>query len=511
MPGSDRAIEEEVTGQVFGGERGTHDHLRARIPWRGGSSAPRLTTRGRMTVALGALLLGALLGVASARIHGSGAGSEMGYRPVGAAPGVAAGTGEEAIVWAPAEIVERLPGIAGQLSASHPDTDDVRLTSTALDPAAAARIVEQLPVPQDRADLEGPLRVEYSLDSELTRRIVNVLRRARVRRGHVIVLDPSSGRVLSYVSTDPDSFPPYRAYPAASLVKVVTAAAALDFAPEEARRPCRYRGNPYRLTRSRLKPPRAGRETSLAGALAMSNNQCFAQLAVNTLGRDALLAAIGRFGWLDAPAPGHEAGVVGSPEDDYALGRLGSGLAGSRITPLHAASLAASLATGESVEPWWVERVLDGRGKELLLPRRPANRRIMTAALAEELREMLARTTSRGTARSAFRDRRGRPKLGSIRVAGKTGNLSGRDPNGRYEWFIGTAPAEEPSVAVSVLQLHNDLWWAKSSQIAADVLAEVFCERGRCEPELAARYTGALGSAVAPVFLTDELAPARSR
>ena len=35
-------------------------------------------------------------------------------------------------------------------------------------------------------------------------------------------------------------------------------------------------------------------------------------------------------------------------------------------------------------------------------------------------------------------------KLGDVRVAGKTGNLSGKDPKGRYEWFMGVAPAESP-------------------------------------------------------------------
>jgi len=492
----------------LGGERAGHDRpwrRRARSPWRRGATGPRLTALGRITVALVAVVLGALLGVGSARLFGSPAGSERGSSPARVAHRVAAGQVEAESLAAPAEIIERLPGIAGQLSATHPHADAARFTSAAMDPAAAERIVEQLPVPQGRQDLVGPLRVEYSFDVHLTQRIAKVLRRGRVRRGHAIVLDPSSGRLLAYVSTDPDSFPPTRAYPAASLVKLVTAAAALDLAPEEARRPCRYRGNPYRLSRSRLERPRTGRETSLASALAMSNNQCFAQLAVNTVGREALLAAISRFGWLEAPGPGHEPGEVGLADDDYDLGRLGSGLAGSRITALHAARMAASLAKGESVEPWWVDRVLDGRGQELMLPRRPAKRRIMTPVLAEELRGMLVRTTTRGTARSAFRDRRGRPKLGSIQVAGKTGNLSGSNPKGRYEWFIGVAPAKDPSVAVAVLQVHDDLWWVRSSQIAADVLSEVFCERRRCAPELAARYTGALGSAVAPVFLSDEL------
>jgi len=88
-------------------------------------------------------------------------------------------------------------------------------------------------------------------------------------------------------------------------------------------------------------------------------------------------------------------------------------------------------------------------------------------------------------------------------VAGKTGNLSGRDPSGRYEWFIGVAPAEDPTIAIAVLQLHGDLWWMKSSEIAADVFRRIFCERGSCSPELAARFTGSLGSAVSPVFLSE--------
>ncbi len=125
----------------------------------------------------------------------------------------------------------------------------------------------------------------------------------------------------------------------------------------------------------------------------------------------------------------------------------------------------------------------------------------MSEDLAEELRRMLVRTTTAGTARSAFRNARGRPLLDRVKVAGKTGNLSGRDPKGRYEWFMGVAPAERPSVAVVVVQLHDDLWWQSSSQLAARILHEVFCERSRCRGGLAARYTGSLGDAVTPVFL----------
>ena len=360
------------------------------------------------------------------------------------------------------------------------------------------RLVKWVQPPVYRSDLAGPLRVEYSMDVELTRLIFELLRRGRVAQGHVIVVEPDTGRVLAYVSTDTKDFPATSAYPAASLVKIVTAAAALDGAPDEARRSCRYRGSPYRLTPSRVRPPRSGNEMSLERSLATSNNQCFAQLAVNVVGSEAMIAAIERFGWLMAPAPGHAKGSATAGEDDYDLGRLGCGLAGCRITPLHAAQLAASLAGGELVEPWWVERVVDVHGRSLPLPARPTPRRIMRPDLAKELREMLVRTTTRGTARSAFRDRRGRLRLGGIRVAGKTGNLTGEEPSGRYEWFVGVAPAESPKVAVAVLQLQSDLWWVRSSKIGADVLSAIFCEGRDCRPELASRYSSAGGRGRAP-------------
>ena len=375
-------------------------------------------------------------------------------------------------------------------SSSHLDREPGPETGAPWNPA---RLVDWVEPPSYRTDLAGPLRVEYTMDVGLSRQIFQLLRRGRVAKAHVIVMEPDSGRVLAFASTNPDSFPGSEAYPVASLIKIVTAAAALDTAPDQARRSCRYRGSPYRLTPSRLRPPRSGNEMSLERSLATSNNQCFAQLAVNTVGGAAMLSAIERFGWLSPPAPGYEAGSATIGDDDYDLGRLGCGLAGCRITPLHAVQLAGSLARGQLVEPRWVDRVVDVHGRSLPLRGRREVRRIMRRELADELREMLVQTTTRGTARSAFRDRRGRYRLGGIRVAAKTGNLTGNEARGRYEWFIGVAPAEEPSVAVAVLQLQSDLWWVRSSELGADVLSAIFCENRDCRPELALRYAAAPG------------------
>jgi len=102
---------------------------------------------------------------------------------------------------------------------------------------------------------------------------------------------------------------------------------------------------------------------------------------------------------------------------------------------------------------------------------------------------MLVDTTVRGTARSAFRRKNGQPLLGPVKVAGKTGSLSGTNPQGRYEWFIGVAPADRPRVAVAVLLVQGDLWWRSASQIAAEVLRVVFCSEGSCRAEGAEQWT----------------------
>lgn len=388
--------------------------------------------------------------------------------------------------------------------------EQARVHAGEFDVAAAPRLVEwvdaagrPLAIDAGKAPPERSLRVEYSLDEKLSGEVHEVLRQDRVARGHAMVLDPRTGRMLAVASTSPDDFPAHRPYPAASIVKVLTAAALLEKREEAAIPDCVYRGNKYRISRRRLDRAESGRTSGLEEALASSNNQCFSQWAVNDLGEAPLRAILGRFGWLGVPAPGFEAGRLDPVESRYDLGQLGSGLDGLRVTPMHVASLTTVLTGGALIEPWWVDRIVDAQGRSIEASPRPAAQPVLTRARAEALREMMVATTQRGTARRAFRTRRGRPLLPEIRVAGKTGNLNGRDPFGRYEWFVGLAPAEAPTVAVVVLQLHDHLWWKKSSEVAAHILREVFCDRSRCAVELAARVTGDLPAQGNPLRVSD--------
>ncbi len=393
-----------------------------------------------------------------------------------------------------------------------------RAQAEKIDPSSAPRLVEWLeptgstsfyrfgaPTTLLATDERGgaPFRIEYSLDEKLTEIIFEILRRGRVSRGEVIVLDPRSGRLLAYVSTNPEALPPEGAYPAASIVKILTAATLLEQAPDEAAASCVYRGNKYRLNHRRLARPSSGRETTLERALATSNNQCFSQWAVHVLGEEKMHETFERFGWLSSPAAGHEAGQVESVSSKLQLGRLGSGLDGILVNPLHVATLGSILTDGRWIEPWWVDRIVDAHGRSLEGPQRRPTRRVISREVADRLRGMLVGTTKMGTAKSAFRTRRGRPLIPGIDVAGKTGNLTAGEPFGRYEWFLGLAPAEDPTIAVVVLQVQSNLWWSRSTDLAARILREVFCEANRCRETLANRWTGDLGEWAAPLLISE--------
>src|SRR6185369_4422446 len=93
------------------------------------------------------------------------------------------------------------------------------------------------------------------------------------------------------------------------------------------------------------------------------------------------------------------------------------------------------------------------------------------AGSAKALTSMLIGTTTIGTARGTF-TKRGRPVLG-VRVAGKTGSLTRREPSFLdYSWFAGFAPAEAPRYAVAAVVGNDPKWHVRAPYVARVALAE---------------------------------------
>lgn len=306
-------------------------------------------------------------------------------------------------------------------------------------------------------------------EDALRARLDGLMVRARARRVAASLVHVPSGRVLVNVgrsSKGPDRrlcLQPWA--PAASVFKIVTAAALIESGVSPSERVCYAGGGLRRLKpRDLLDDPRRDSTCrTLSEALAHSTNVIFAKLAKRHLDPTILERYVEAFGFGERLSENLQPSPAEVPDDDMERARMAAGFFHVRLSPLHGALIAAAVA----------------RGGEMILPGRADGepRRVIREETAAALRKMLLATTTDGTARKAFYDKRGRPYLGRIRVAGKTGSLAERGPFRDYSWFVGYAPANDPEVAVGVVVENGPKWWTRGHLLARDVLRAYFQEK----------------------------------
>jgi cell division protein FtsI/penicillin-binding protein 2 len=261
--------------------------------------------------------------------------------------------------------------------------------------------------------------------------------------------------------------------------KIVTAAALLEQTDVEVDTTTCYRGGGARLGLENLAdyPRDKSACADLGTALGRSINSVFAKLADRRLDRRTLADYAARF-WFNKEVPFEvpvEASTAEIPADRLERARTAAGFWHTHLSPLHAAMIAQSLAQkGAMLRPYVVDRVEAPDGTVLHTGEPKYLGHAVKQETARELVRAMTRTVSRGTARKAFRDRRGRPYLPGIEVAGKTGTLNGRKPYRAYTWFVGLAPADEPEVAIAVLVVNEPKWRIKAASASAQILKKYF-------------------------------------
>jgi cell division protein FtsI/penicillin-binding protein 2 len=228
---------------------------------------------------------------------------------------------------------------------------------------------------------------------------------------------------------------------------------------------------------------------SLSYAIGKSQNAVVAKLASRYLTRDGLGHVASAFGF-GQPIPFEvpvEPSDVELPATPLEFARAAAGFWHSSLSAMHGALIAAAIANhGEMPAPHLIARAIDGRGQVIELPNRAAHR-VVDAKVAEEVGRMMALTTTMGTARHGFHDRRGHAYL-PVSVAGKTGTLNYRggaqDPplpgaallpargGLGYNWFVGYAPADKPRIAFAVIVGNPQLWRIKATFVARRLLAD---------------------------------------
>jgi len=324
----------------------------------------------------------------------------------------------------------------------------------------------------------------YTLDPEIQKRVKAYFEKYKVPYGSFVAMSPKTGRVLAlvdYSAREPQAKDlAFRAsYPAASIFKIITAAAAIEEKQVSPEVNIAYRGRVNRLRPAywRDNPKKDKYRMSLADALAKSNNIVFAKVAYRWLDVPTLIEYGERF-WFNRPIPFEipaEVSPMRIEENESTLAKTAAGFGKVGLSPLHAALIGAAIANdGLMMTPCLVDDVRDPLGRSLYRCRSRALDHPISAETAEALREMMGKTVRKGTVRKVFRRRRREKPLRGISVGGKTGSLRGKNPRGRYSWFIGMAPLEDPEIVVAAMIVNDPVWRIIAPQVAKEGLTAYF-------------------------------------
>ena len=331
--------------------------------------------------------------------------------------------------------------------------------------------------------LDESVSVFYTVDLELQARIQEVLDGYDNPLSVVVLLDPATGRVLAMaeksVFDDETTRASLRAVgPAASVFKVVTAAALLDSGAVDPKRKVCYSGGMNRVLEHHLyyKPDRDKKCRNMGEALASSTNVVFSRLAFEFLKPQDLQDKAERFGFNEVlpflwPVQASPARI---PEDRMEFARAAAGFYHTEMSPLHAATIMGAIANdGYMMAPQVVDRIeKDG---EVVFEAQPSVlNRSCTAQTAATLLDMMSLTTENGTAAKYFK--KAAPWLQGMKVAGKTGSLSAPIDGQKYaySWFVAAAPADKPQVVVAALAVNEPAWKVKGTFLGRRALEEYF-------------------------------------
>lgn len=322
-------------------------------------------------------------------------------------------------------------------------------------------------------------RAVLTVDHDLQSHIRTLFRRYDVPAGGLVAIDPKTGHVLAFVgyeagkgdsprvATDPGP-------PAASVFKIITASALVDAGVKSSASVC-YGGGMRGLVAADLvdSPTRDRWCATMADALGYSINAVFAKLADRHIDQARMSQYVSAFGFgqrlpFDLPT---SPSPVDVPDSRLERARMAAGFWHSQLSPLHGALVAATIANdGQMPYAAIVDRI-ESRSGDTLYQTTPRNfRQVLPRQTARLTGQMMTRTVTKGTAKKAFWDSKGRPFLPGIEVAGKTGTLSRYEPHRTYNWWVGYAPVDDPQIAVAALVVNEPKWRIKASYVAKEAL-----------------------------------------
>ncbi len=358
----------------------------------------------------------------------------------------------------------------------------IPLTSTV---AGASKVEWQAPLRNfprpDTFSYQGKSMVaDYALDSLLNARVNLYLQRYRPETGVILIADLKSGHVMALGEREDTilSNKPRMAfgsgYPAASLIKILTASTALECNSKYLLDSIPQLGSYHTLYKRQLLTNRPGRypKITLAEAFAKSVNPAFALMGLS-MGPEALRKEAGRLGF---NKPGLPVGIAESriefPDSGFSLAEAACGFtAKTTISPWHALEIARAAGDdGKMRNCTFIRSITDlSAGSQVAIHEEPGDAFLSPDNLPK-LQALMQATVRVGTARKGFYRTLKAAQMEKIEVGGKTGSLDGEETPGRFDWFIGYVKLKDDptrGLAFAVMLVHREYSSIHASQLTA--------------------------------------------
>ncbi|CAB5147445.1 FtsI-like protein [Olavius algarvensis associated proteobacterium Delta 3] len=342
---------------------------------------------------------------------------------------------------------------------------------------------------EKRLDLvieDRPVVIDTSLNMTLQRFLLGKLDPSTSKHIGIVAMDPSSGRIVSMVGYDKtrrsENLCTDQLFPAASVFKIVTAAAVIEACGLSPRSTLTYNGRKHTLYKSQLKEQsnRWTIRTTLEKSFAQSINPVFGKIGIHYLGQDLLAKYADGFGFnreipFEIPLQTSHIRIGNEP---FQWAEVASGFnRDTRISIVHGAMMAAVIANGGVLmEPTVVDHVRDGAGRVIYESRPTAIRQVLSSEVTREMADLMTATVRYGTSRGAFRKHRKDEILSILYIGGKTGSIDNRVHDARIDWFVGFARQRDGQrqLAVSVVVAHEKYIGTRAAEYARMTIRQYF-------------------------------------
>ncbi len=324
-------------------------------------------------------------------------------------------------------------------------------------------------------------KIVLTVNPQIQKIVESEVRNSKAHTVALVVLDVNSGRILGYSGASLSIPNPvlHDGFKIASIFKIITAAAAIDFANVDPYTILSFRGGTYELSRSNFLPDFNSdrRVMTLEEGLAKSANPVFARLALKYLDDRLLSFYTDRFGFnisfpSDFELP-RSRGYI--PTDQFELARVAAGFGSIFLTPIHAASIIAAIGNkGYMMAPKIVEYIISRDGSVIYAFRPSVVSKVVTEASAQVLLRSMISTHTVGTAAKSFKD-----TALQFQVSGKTGTLSIDNPRGLMRSYVATFPTESPKYGLSVFVVNPKDELSKPTSIARRVIERILYENSK--------------------------------